>query len=355
MEIKPIKLDQFWNSNPTEVPNLKLLNGEFIQRGLSSAAKFIEPIENEIKRETDYSLIPIINNVRQTITNYYSYNIDRLDKQIRSYEPKQKESPYYSRMYQVKRIEQDKLRSEYVQALNKFERDMQLVAHRELIGLALVDSPTSNFPVTLGKVGRRPDFIPHYSEFTHLNQQINSENSETTHERMQKNPSEWLRYHRLYKELSDEWTVKPYEVLIDRIKKLSEYWKIGDFGCGEAKIMETFGSDRVFSVDHIAITNNVTECNMRSVPLPSKSLDVIIFSLSLMGKNWIEYIAEAHRCLVTNGTLMIAETTNSLTEGRLSTLEIELEKYLFEIYSKYELGPFTFIEATKRDYTPAQR
>jgi hypothetical protein len=37
------------------------------------------------------------------------------------------------------------------------------------------------------------------------------------------------------------------------------------------------------------------------------------------GKNWSEYIKEAKRCLVTNGILMIAETTKYL-KGRLLKL-----------------------------------
>jgi cyclopropane fatty-acyl-phospholipid synthase-like methyltransferase len=74
-------------------------------------------------------------------------------------------------------------------------------------------------------------------------------------------------------------------------------------------------------------------------------LDVAIFSLSLMGKNWPEYISEAKRCLVTNGTLIIAETTKSLKEGRLSNLRQVLAEQGFEIYSDEEKGDFTFIEA----------
>ena len=40
---------------------------------------------------------------------------------------------------------------------------------------------------------------------------------------------------------------------------------------------------------------------MKKVPLPDEALDVAIFSLSLMGKNWPDTLIEAKRCLVTNG------------------------------------------------------
>jgi len=102
----------------------------------------------------------------------------------------------------------------------------------------------------------------------------------------------------------------------ERIEQISPRFKVGDFGCGEAKIMEALGNDRVYSCDHVAVNEKVTACDMRSVPLPDGNLDVIVFSLALMGKNWIDYISEARRCLWNEGVLLIAETTNALTEGR---------------------------------------
>jgi ubiquinone/menaquinone biosynthesis C-methylase UbiE len=108
--------------------------------------------------------------------------------------------------------------------------------------------------------------------------------------------------------------------------------------------MEAIGPQRVYSFDHVAINDKVTTCDMKKVPLADEALDVAIFSLSLMGKNWLEYITEAKRCLVTNGILIIAETTKSL-KGRLSNLRDEIQKQGFDIYSDDERGDFTLIEA----------
>src|SRR5919197_1784612 len=120
--------------------------------------------------------------------------------------------------------------------------------------------------------------------------------------------------------------------------------QIGHFGCREAKIMEAIGPQRVYSFDHVAIKDKVTACDMKKVPLADKALDVAILSFSLMGKNWAEYIKEAKRCLVTNGILIIVETTKSL-KGRLSNLRDEIQQQGFDIYSDEERGDFTFIEA----------
>ena len=72
--------------------------------------------------------------------------------------------------------------------------------------------------------------------------------------------------------------------------------------------------------------------------------NVAVFSLSLMGRNWFDYIIEAKRCLATNGYLLIAETTKSM-KGRLSNLRDIITRQGFEIYVDDERGDFTSIEA----------
>lgn len=161
---------------------------------------------------------------------------------------------------------------------------------------------------------------------------------------MLKDPTEWEEYHRQYREARESWAIVPYEEIIKRIKQLSPRLLIGDFGCGEAKILDEFGDMRVNSFDHIAINNKVKACDMKSVPLPDEAIDIAIFSLSLMGKNWQDYIAEAKRCLATNGYLLIADTTKSV-KGRLSKLREVVKNQGFEIYSDEEKGDFTLIEA----------
>jgi SAM-dependent methyltransferase len=162
---------------------------------------------------------------------------------------------------------------------------------------------------------------------------------------MLENPEEWLEYHRQYREARETWSVIPFEHWISRLNQLSQRLEIGDFGCGEAKIQEMLG-ERVHSFDHVAINENVTACDITSVPLENSSLDVVIFSLSLMGKNWCDYLKEAHRCLASNGYVFISETTRAL-EGRLSELRNILVTNGFEIYDNFENGNFTFIEARK--------
>jgi len=184
-----------------------------------------------------------------------------------------------------------------------------------------------------------------YGDFEKFNKRINKEKSETTHFRFIENSEEWLEYHRQYREARKTWTVIPFEHWISRIKQLSPRLDIGDFGCGEAKIKEELG-DRIHSFDHVAINENVTACDVSSVPLDDGSLDVVVFSLSLMGQNWDDYIQEAYRCLATNGFIFISETTHAINK-RLISLKEKLQEKGFEIYDDFENGNFTFIEARK--------
>lgn len=187
--------------------------------------------------------------------------------------------------------------------------------------------------------------IVKYGDFERLNQKINTEKSETTHLRLLENPEEWLEYHRQYREARKNWSTIPYQEWVKRLKILSPRLEIGDFGCGEAKIQEEIG-ERIHSFDHVAINENVIPCDIASVPLDEGSLDVVIFSLSLMGKNWPDYIREARRCLAINGCLFISETTNAL-QGRLASLREVLKEHGFEIYEDNENTSFTFIESRK--------
>jgi Hypothetical methyltransferase len=158
-----------------------------------------------------------------------------------------------------------------------------------------------------------------------------------------KDPREWEEYHRQYREARKTWPIVPYEEIIKRIRQLSPRLLIGDFGCGEAKILEEFGEERVRSFDHVTINDNVTACDMAFTGLPDEAIDIAVFSLSLMGRNWPGYITEAKRCLATNGYLLIAEKTKAI-KGRLLKIKQVIEEEGFDIYNQEERGDFTFIE-----------
>ena len=91
---------------------------------------------------------------------------------------------------------------------------------------------------------------------------------------------------------------------------------IADFGCGTAKLAQSglmfiinlkmqasfniilyLVKSKVHSFDLVAANDLVTPCDMKNVPLTDKSCDIVVFCLSLMGKNITDFICEAHRIL----------------------------------------------------------
>jgi len=119
---------------------------------------------------------------------------------------------------------------------------------------------------------------------------------------------------------------------------------VADFGCGDAQLAKdllayTYDDDDdsdsseeeesttkptttnttnnpmfdVHSFDLVAPNPYVTACDMATVPLPNKSVDVCVFCLSLMGTNLADFIREAHRVLKDDtGRIHIAEVRSRI-------------------------------------------
>ena len=149
----------------------------------------------------------------------------------------------------------------------------------------------------------RPAFL---GEFSEMNLKWNKHTSENNHKRLNADHAEWKQYHKLYSKLREAWGNDiPYKVIANELNKRPD-WVVGDFGCGENLLSKEI-SNKVYAFDHIAIDKNVISCDLTKVPLKDDVLDVVIFSLSLMGTNYNEYFKEAHRVLKPMGVIMIAE------------------------------------------------
>lgn len=86
---------------------------------------------------------------------------------------------------------------------------------------------------------------------------------------------------------------------------------------------------------------------MSHVPLEDESLDVAIFSLSLMGTNFTNYIREAYRCLKLDGILYIVEPTSKFND--LNEFIKGLESLGFDVFKPEEKYKFIFIRGVKSD------
>jgi hypothetical protein len=199
---------------------------------------------------------------------------------------------------------------------------------------------------------QRQNLYRSLGDFSEMNKVFNTSNSDTMHEKIKQDPQYLVQYHEKLDETRKLWTIDPVKLIANKINNLPipdriiAKMVIGDFGCGRAKLAKLL-NNKVYNFDHHSILGeNIIACDMKRTTLKNETLDVAVFSLSLMGQNWTEYIAEAKRCLRKRGMLMIAETTKSLN-ARLSGLKYEITKHEFEIHSERQEGDFTFIEAMK--------
>jgi superfamily II DNA or RNA helicase len=184
-----------------------------------------------------------------------------------------------------------------------------------------------------------------FGDFSQMNRRINTAYSQTTHERLKQDPSEWYSYHTLYSEARKGWQEIPYEKIAKSLGDRPD-WLIADFGCGEAKLADLL-QNKVFCFDHIAINDKVTAVDMAHTPLEDSTLDGAIFSLSLMGLNYKDYLKEAHRVLKFCGFLKIAEPITRWTEKRQQLLS-EIKEIGFHLVGDIEESfQFFYINAVK--------
>ena len=204
--------------------------------------------------------------------------------------------------------------------------------------------PLSDEP---GEVTRR---LASYGDFSAMNNRWNHSRSGTLAERLAADPEEWEQYHTLYRAARESWTVVPYMEVARWLQK-REGLTVADFGCGEALLAAEVGDRHVIhSLDHVAINETVLAGDMAHTPLDDESVDLAVFSLSLMGANCTDYLREAHRVLALDGRLHIWEATSRFDDPQ--RFGQDLQRLGFGTFLTEQRGPFTHIEAMKLDVTP---
>ena len=85
--------------------------------------------------------------------------------------------------------------------------------------------------------------------------------------------------------------------------------KILDLGCGRNLIKHHFKENSKFDItgyDYVSY-NGSTECDISNLPNEDESIKICIYSQSLMGFNWKDYLLEGHRVLEYDGEMIISE------------------------------------------------
>jgi hypothetical protein len=206
-------------------------------------------------------------------------------------------------------------------------------------------------PILIGEVEPVEERLGRFGDFSRMNARWNQANSATTHERLEKEPTEWRHYHDELARVRSSWSVDPQEEFI-RWARLRTDLVIGDFGCGRAKVRNSL-ADRhvVHSFDHVAVSEDVLACDMAHVPLENEVLDVALFCLSMMGCNGIDYLREAYRVLKLDGWLHVYEPTSRFldTDGFVQGLR---NLGFGNVDVRDDVGAFTLISARKTEHNP---
>jgi SAM-dependent methyltransferase len=158
------------------------------------------------------------------------------------------------------------------------------------------------------------------ARFRYLNEMLYTSQGADSFRQFQEDPALFDVYHSGFREQVEAWPVNPVDIILKRLARLEQRhsrrdasgrFAVADFGCGDAAIAQSMSlcGSIVHSFDLVARNDWVTSADMAHVPLPEGAVHAAVFSLSLMGVNYIDYIVEAHRVVAPGGRLLIAEVT----------------------------------------------
>lgn len=164
------------------------------------------------------------------------------------------------------------------------------------------DAQDSNRPSLLEKLRLRLSG----GHFRMLNEKLYTCSGNEAFDLFKKEPELFDVYHAGYQEQMSKWPKQPVNIIINWLKSHNSSLVVADFGCGNASLARTV-KNKVFSIDLVSTDPSVIACNMSKTPLESKSVDVAVFCLSLMGVNYPSYLKEANRVLKPGGWLLVAE------------------------------------------------
>jgi ribosomal RNA-processing protein 8 len=110
----------------------------------------------------------------------------------------------------------------------------------------------------------------------------------------------------LYGKESAQWSVRPSDRIAARLRGI-RLRTVADLGCGDGRLRDAVAPLSVVSVDHCAAKDGIIAADIAQTGLDPRSVDAVVFSLALIGKNWRDYLVEANRILRLGGFLFIAE------------------------------------------------
>ena len=163
------------------------------------------------------------------------------------------------------------------------------------------------------------------SRFRWLNEMLYTSDSKSSFSYFKDNKQCFVDYHDGFKNQVEKWPKNPVDIFISELVK--EKYKdkvIADLGCGEGnlelQIKKKDPERKIYSYDIGKINEHVIQADIAHLPLENHSLDVAVFSLSLMSTNFLDHLIEASRKLKPNGLLFVAEVSSRLEINKFVSL-----------------------------------
>ncbi|OWB56802.1 hypothetical protein B5S28_g2716 [[Candida] boidinii] len=213
------------------------------------------------------------------------------------------------------------------------------------------------------------------SRFRWINEQLYTITSQDAMNLIKDQPNLFDEYHNGFKSQVESWPENPVDNFVNKIINrastrivnapgglpglpISKEVVIADMGCGEAQLaydIESFMqkiksndilkkgkknnkrnsinfknlSITVHSFDLKKINDKITVADIKNVPLNNESCTIVIFCLSLMGTNFLDFIKEAYRILSPRGELWISEIKSRLSDTKGEEFIQILKKFGF--------------------------
>ncbi|KAI8050889.1 methyltransferase-domain-containing protein, partial [Syncephalis plumigaleata] len=154
----------------------------------------------------------------------------------------------------------------------------------------------------------------HGARFRWLNEQLYTTSGDTSFKLFSEQPELFEQYHEGFRSQVEEWPENPLDRYIAELQSRTEPLTVADMGCGEAMLALRVGqAHRIHSFDLVAGNERITACDIANVPMSDNAADMVIFCLSLMGTNFIDFLREAYRILRPGGELKVAEVKSRFT------------------------------------------
>jgi SAM-dependent methyltransferase len=146
------------------------------------------------------------------------------------------------------------------------------------------------------------------AEFRWLNEKLYTTPSQESFSLFQSRPDMFHAYHVGFRSQVEAWPANPVDGFIRLLRTYPTTTRVADLGCGDGKLgTELADHLTVHSFDLVSPHPGVVACDIAALPLTPGSVDVVVFCLSLMGTNFLDFLREAHRILRAGGELHIAE------------------------------------------------